>query len=111
MNVRKMTIGEFVSCIAATTIHAPSVMPVDSVCGKCTKRYAVMKLAKWKRNVVCKVKIEEDDQTKQATIFANVLTKPCDCIADGDIVKMLLPSQFISICDRICENPACRENA
>ena len=96
---RKMIVGEIASVLycsnylSCTECNA-KVDTVDGVCGKCTKCYAVMKLAKCKRNVVCKVKIEEDDKSKEATIFANVLTKLIGPIStsvgDGDIERMLL---------------------
>ena len=72
------------------------------VCGKCTKCYALM-LTKCKRNVVCKVKIkEDDDKSKEATFFANILTKLnliSSSVADSDI-ESALGSANPEVCDQ-----------
>ena len=57
----------------------------------------MMKLAKCKRNLMCKVKIE-DDNSKEATIFVNVLTKLIgpisSSIADADILGSANPEAY-----------------
>ena len=63
----KTVIGEIASVpyysnyLSCTECNA-KVDPVDSICGKCTKCFAMVKLSKCKNNIVCKVKLEEEDR-------------------------------------------------